>query len=751
MGVAPNNGVRAGNAFVVINAINNTEQGLRAAERMFLRWGSRLTGMGQRLFSRLALAAVPTALGLRQFIAYDDVMRRTEARSEGTVAQLKQMKVQAAQLASTLGLTAREIGDIYQQLGQQGFNRGQAIDMTPAIAMFVKAGGEGKMEDARDATELVGSTLRQFNLQASETGSVVDMLAVAINESRLNINSLARGMQYAAPVAGVYKTSLQDTLAVLGTLSNLGYDATVAGTAMRNIYLHGSDSQHADDFNAALKELTGNTIAFTDAQGNLRSIPDLLRDIGTASEGLGTANVGNLYRILFGLRAIAPAMGLSGSAEELTRFHNAMRNFEGTAKRMTKVSEAGMGGAFRRLWGDVTNLNNALWSLYQDTLKELIDSISESVRIFQEWITKHRELILVIAGVAAGIAALAGVLMMLGMAASAIGSILSLIAMPFTALIGLGSMFMSLIVRPILYAVAALGTLGGALFAIAGPWSAFVGGAIALEVGAVAIAALKIAMDTLQNALRSANQLWKDFGSISKTAFEGISAAIETGNIEGAFRIIVDSVKLMWDDLSSHMRKVVRELFIELTNSAKAYAMILKDPISYLGDIGGRRAQVQAELDGSYDKSNETFDKEQDSIKARRKALEEQAKLAKEEADRQAQAEEFDRRQAEERAAQEALGSPYGESAINENQAQVQKVATQLADIGTEFTSGSAAIKKYLENQTKDVNAQDLTLQKEQVAQSRKAANALASIVQISGQIAENTKNQNESTVVVGF
>ena len=66
---------------------------------------------------------------------------------------------------------------------------------------------------------LAGASLRMFNADTRETERYVSAMAVATTKSALSFSYLATALPIVGPVAKAFNFSIEDTLALLGKLS----------------------------------------------------------------------------------------------------------------------------------------------------------------------------------------------------------------------------------------------------------------------------------------------------------------------------------------------------------------------------------------------------------------------------------------------------------------------------------------------------------------------------------------------------
>lgn len=155
---------------------------------------------------------------------------------------------QAKRLGATTMFTASQVTQLQTELAKLGFTQSEIQSSTQAVLDFSAATGA----DLGGAAALCGAALRSWGLDAKEMGRVASAMAVSTTKSALSYEKLQASLSTVAPVAAKFGFSIEDTLALLGKLSDAGFDASSAATATRNIFLNMADSsgklaKHSDD------------------------------------------------------------------------------------------------------------------------------------------------------------------------------------------------------------------------------------------------------------------------------------------------------------------------------------------------------------------------------------------------------------------------------------------------------------------------------------------------------------------------
>lgn len=380
-------GIKAGKAFVIIEALNQTGPVLKSVRNDLLKLGKDLTRIGTSMITKSIISMTPAFLSTKVYEEFDDIMKKVEARSEGTAHQMAALREQAKLLGRETAFTAEQIGQIQMRLAQKGFSRPEMLEITPAIADLARAAGEGFnfFEDADAAARLVSGTLRAFKMDMEETTRVANLMAGATLDSSYELEGLVTSLQYSGPVAEAFNLSLEETLALLMTMANLEIDPSISGTAFRNLQLYATNTDAQDEFNKVLQESTGKTIEFADAAGNLHPIPDILHAIEVAMEGMGTATKGQILSKFFGQRAVVPAFGLGPTkdfAKNMVALQESVKN--NRAATVAKEMESGLGGAWRDFLG---GLEAVALAIGQSLAPALID-LGANIGVVLTWIGK---------------------------------------------------------------------------------------------------------------------------------------------------------------------------------------------------------------------------------------------------------------------------------------------------------------------------------------------------------------------------
>lgn len=440
--------IRAGRAFVELFVKGaKLEQGLAAAARRVKGFADSLNDIGQKLATFGAAAGAGIGAAVTRFAAFDDQMRQVAAVSGASDQELQKLSETARKLGETTSFSAAEVAGLMAELGRAGFNAGQIEESTSAILDMARAAGV----DAPKAAEVMGSALNQFGLGADQARRVADALALTSNISATGVEDLGEALSYSGKVAADAGMSIEDTLAILASLGNVGVKGSSAGTALQRLLtITGAEAKK-------LEGIFG--VAFTDAAGNTRPLVDVLAEVAAATKDMPTAERTAKMAEAFGLLGITGAGAIGAAADQIRGFQEQLKNAEGSSSEAAKKMDAGLGGSFRKLRNALDAIALAIGDALAPMLSKVGTVITSVAGAIRTWISNNRE---AVTSIAAAVAVVGG----LGAALMALSAVVSAVAFAFSGLSaivgGIISVF-TLLLNPVGLAITAVGALAAGL------------------------------------------------------------------------------------------------------------------------------------------------------------------------------------------------------------------------------------------------------------------------------------------------
>lgn len=518
--------VRGGQVFVEIGADSKKFfAALASVQKGIGKIGSSMRNLGSRMAAIGAGIGLPVGLAVRQFAAFDDAIRATAAVSQASGAELQRLNDKARELGATTSFTAIEVANLMTELGRAGFKPDEINAMTGAVLDLARATGT----DAALSAGIMAATLRQFGLGAGEATRAADVLTKAANSTFNTVESLGESLKYAGPVAKSLGMSLEDTVAILGVLGNVGIQGSEAGTALRRLSVISSAS------GKKLQELFN--VTNTDAAGNLKPLVQILDEINTATANMPVAERTKRMAEAFGLLGITSANVLSSTAGGVTALARDLQNAEGTAAKAAKEMDAGLGGAMRIALSAIEGTALAIGDALAPSLISLVRTIEGVSTGLTTFVKANQEMIL---QAAKGVAIFTGV----GVALIGVGASLQIVS---TALGGFGAAFgavttmAALFLNPIGLLIVGLVALAAFGPKVAASMQGMFGG-----VGEIVAGVGALIGEAFQGAVSNAITILGDLANTASVTFSGIYAAIAESDLSGAMDVLWAGLYAGW-------------------------------------------------------------------------------------------------------------------------------------------------------------------------------------------------------------
>ena len=246
---------------------------------------------------------------------YDQAMQDLNAITLATAEETKKLDTQAKKLGATTIFTATEVVGLEKSLAKLGFTSEAIIKGSGGILALASA----MDEDLAQSAKVTGSTIRQFGLEAEDMNEVVDIMTLSFARSALDLGNFENAMSKAGPIAKQYGFSLAETTGFIGELMNAGFEASMAGTAFRNIMLNLADSS------GALAQKLGGAVGSSD---ELLTALEQLKDEGV--------DLNEILQLTDRRSAGAFATFLDGT-KTTRELIGSLRDAGGTAQRMADI------------------------------------------------------------------------------------------------------------------------------------------------------------------------------------------------------------------------------------------------------------------------------------------------------------------------------------------------------------------------------------------------------------------------------
>lgn len=395
--------------------LNSFNDRLNAAARNLTMTGGLMSASLTLPLVAAGKAALATAAD------FERSMNVLQQVSGASAEQMSALNAQALELGAATSFSAGEAASAMLELGKAGMGVESIMASIGGVMDLAAAGGIG----LATAANVTASALNAFGLQAEQSSYVANLLAAAANASAADISDLAAGLQQGGFAFAATGQNIDDLVASLAVLTNVGLTGSDAGTALKNAMTRlMAPTAEAAELMASLG------INVFDAQGNMLPLANVIGVVNAATANMSMQERNAALATIFlsdGMKAMIPLLevGQDGFLE----MKDAV-NEEGAAARVADARMAGLAGSIEYFKGSVDSFMISTAMPYLNMLGGMVRGGADLITRFGQMSPAVRNASLAFLGI---LAAAGPVVATLGAVAGAAAFLLSPLGMVVAA------------------------------------------------------------------------------------------------------------------------------------------------------------------------------------------------------------------------------------------------------------------------------------------------------------------------------
>ena len=304
------------------------------------------------IFRTLSSAITSSIITFKNF---EFQMAKVRAITGSSDTQFKALIDSARELGRTTFFTATQVGELQTNFAKLGFTTSEILLAQEATLALATATDT----DLARAAVVAGAAVRGFGLDASETGRVTDVMALSFTSSAMDIEKFQTSMTKVAPIAAAANISIEATVAVMSKLTDVGIEASIAGTSLRQIFLKMQDST------SDLSKFLGFTV---NSSEDLQKALDKLNEAGLSNEQV----MG-----LVETRQVAAFNVMIRGAEDIANMTTAFNEANGELQIMVDIIEDTLEGDLKKLTSATSDLQTEVGGRLSPKLRELTQDFTK--------------------------------------------------------------------------------------------------------------------------------------------------------------------------------------------------------------------------------------------------------------------------------------------------------------------------------------------------------------------------------------
>jgi len=302
---------------------------------------------------------------------FDSSMSQVAATMGVTVDEIQELRDFALEMGSTTAFSATEAANALNYMALAGYDADTSMEMLPNVLNLAAA---GNMELAT-ASDMVTDTQTALGLSLEETNTLVDQMAKTASSSNTSVSQLGDALLTVGGTAKELPGGINEMNTVLGVLADNGIKGSEAGTHLRNMIL---SLEAPTDIAAVAMDDLG--ISVFDAQGDMRSLQDIMSDLNASMEDMTAGEKTKIISTIFNKTDIASVNALLATTEDRwDELGAAIEDSTGAAQQMADTQLDNLSGDVTILKSAWEGLQIALSDLASGTMRDIVQQVTELV------------------------------------------------------------------------------------------------------------------------------------------------------------------------------------------------------------------------------------------------------------------------------------------------------------------------------------------------------------------------------------
>ena len=284
--------------------------------------------------------------------------------AEGAAA-MATLEEAARECGRTTAFSATEAAEALNYLALAGYNADEAATALPTV---LKLAGAGAMDLAR-ASDMVTDSMSALGIETTEANlnTFADQLAQTASKANTSVSQLGEAILTVGGTAKGLAGGTTELNTALGILADNGLKGAEGGTHLRNMIL--SLQSPTGDASKALQSLG---VDVYDAQGNMRGLNDIFKDLQSGMEGMTAAQKDSIISTLFNKTDLTAANAmLSNCTDRWDELSAAIENSAGACEDMYSIQLDNLDGDIKILKSGLSDLGISIYKDLNGPLREM--------------------------------------------------------------------------------------------------------------------------------------------------------------------------------------------------------------------------------------------------------------------------------------------------------------------------------------------------------------------------------------------
>lgn len=513
--------------------VTSVKAGTKSASRAGQRIGGSMQKIGRAsTIAGLAVGAMSVS-AIKSYGSFQESINKAAviagSSSKSLNGNMRSLEKEALSLGKTLPISAEDAGNAMIEMARNGASIKDLKTEFPAIAKASAVAGA----DLAGTATTVQQAMNIWGGGAKNAAKDSAILALNANKSNAEVEDMGQAFANVGSMAKTLGIGVKDTSTAIGLMSNAGL-----GAAQGSRDLAHALTQMAKPSKAAQSAMSKLGISYTDAKGNFKSFPSILKEVASATDGMSKSQKVATLTTLYGAAGAKAMLPLLIQTEKKTKsgksgwdaYSDSLGKVSSSAKAANKYLSKNSNNMTKNVGQALAQMEDAFDAIVKTSIGSIapqIQSVANALGNFATWLNKSKgPMASFVKGLIAWSPAIAGVLVVFGLLTSGIGKMIT----NFNSIVG------------------AANKISGGLKVV---WGVMADNPIVALI--VVIAALVAGLVYFFTKTKTGKKIWKDFVSTMKTLWKGLSKFFtETwDSIVKTFNDAAQGVQNGWDSVTT--------------------------------------------------------------------------------------------------------------------------------------------------------------------------------------------------------
>ena len=355
------------------SAKTSGEKAETAANGGFTVFRGMLANIGGQAISR-AISGVKQ-LGKSMIDAgmnFEQAMSQVEAISGASGKELTALTDKAREMGAKTKFSATESAEAFNYMAMAGWKTSEMLNGIEGIMSLAAASNQ----DLASTSDIVTDALTAMGYSAGDATKLADVMASASANANTNVKLMGSTFQYAAPIVGALKYTMEDTAVAIGLMANAGIKGDKAGTSLRATL-----TRLAAPPKACAAEMERLNLSMTDGSGKMKPLRTLIDELRAKFKGMSESEQAAAANNIAGKNAMSGLLAIVNAAPaDYNKLKKAVDNSTGSAAKMSKTMQNNVAGTMTKLKSQIEGVQIEIFKKLAPSFQAALKQASKFVK-----------------------------------------------------------------------------------------------------------------------------------------------------------------------------------------------------------------------------------------------------------------------------------------------------------------------------------------------------------------------------------